>query len=164
MEATMSITVDRLVNRLLQEKEKTIHFFQELKPEDWQKEVYSEGARWRIIDILKHLVTAESGVMRLIVNILDGGNGVPEDFDLDYYNEHHVEKLENSTSEELLEDFVSLRNQTVAMVSSLEEGDLSKTGRHPFLGVAPVEDIVKLMYRHNQIHQRDVRRLVGKRF
>jgi len=43
------------------------------------------------------------------------------------------------------------------MVSQFDDPDLEKSGRHPWLGMAQVEEIIKLMYRHNQIHQREIR-------
>jgi hypothetical protein len=30
-------------------------------------------------------------------------------------------------------------------------------GRHPFLGRAPLSEIIKIIYRHNQIHLREIR-------
>ena len=48
------------------------------------------------------------------------------------------------------------------VVAHMTPEDLPKVGRHPFLGAAPLEDIIKLLYRHNQIHQRDVRRLLSQ--
>jgi hypothetical protein len=39
--------------------------------------------------------------------------------------------------------------------------DLAKQGRHPFLGTASLSDMIKLMYMHNQIHIRDIRRMLA---
>ncbi len=38
------------------------------------------------------------------------------------------------------------------MVASISQADLTEEGRHPYLGVAPLTDMIKLIYRHNQIH------------
>jgi hypothetical protein len=43
----------------------------------------------------------------------------------------------------------------------MQPADLERIGRHPFLGVAPLVEMIKLVYRHNGIHIRDARKLVG---
>ena len=151
---------EKIISRFAADGEKTVAFFQALSSEVWSHRVYSDGDSWTIKEILKHLVSAEAAIMRLVENILDGGNGVPEDFDLDRYNESSVRKIGERSPEELLADFSAARSDTVKMVEGMTEADLEKVGRHPFLGLAPVEDILKLMYRHAQIHQRDIRRQI----
>jgi len=51
----------------------------------------------------------------------------------------------------------SVREKMATWVESLDEADLAKEGRHPFLGETTVEEMIKLVYRHNQIHYRDMR-------
>jgi hypothetical protein len=62
---------------------------------------------------------------------------------------------------ELIEQFRQERENCIALVHRLSQEDLQKSGRHPWLGVAPVEEIVKLLYRHNQIHLRDIRKALA---
>lgn len=45
-----------------------------------------------------------------------------------------------------------------ALVASFTEEDLQKQGRHPFLGLTTLAEMVKMVYRHNQIHLRDLRK------
>lgn len=148
---------DYLIRRLDKYKNRTRDFFSELTPDQWERQVYSEGASWQIRQILAHLASAEDNITRLVEHILSGGEGVPGDFDLDGYNERKVSELEALPPDELLEKFLENRERTIQMVSRFGEGDLDRKGRHPWLGVAPVEEIIKLMYRHTQIHQRDIR-------
>jgi hypothetical protein len=42
----------------------------------------------------------------------------------------------------------------------MSQNDLERIGRNPFLGEVPLVEIVKLIYRHNQIHLRDLKRLL----
>ncbi len=154
----MSDKAKKLVERLIKEKAKTLAFFNILKPEDWQADVYSEGAEWTTTEVLAHLVSSEDGVARLIAHIVDGGDGVPVDFDLNRYNERKVNDLEADTPDELLHKFAAYRDKTVGQVAAYTDLELRKRGRHPFLGDAEVEDMVKLMYRHALIHQRELRR------
>jgi hypothetical protein len=62
---------------------------------------------------------------------------------------------------ELLAQFAERRQASVQLAAGLSAEDLQRTGRHPWLGVAAVEEILKMLYRHNQIHQRDIRRTLA---
>jgi len=150
-----------LSERMLSEGQKTLEFFRALTPEQWGLTIYTEGSDWAVRDVLAHFVAAESGMARLVENILLGGAGTPEDFNLNAYNERKVAGFKGVSTEELLAQFASLRENSAALARRLSPEDLLKTGRHPWLGVAAIADILKMMYRHNQIHQRDIRRSVS---
>ena len=150
--------VAELVQKLKSEGEKYAAIFADLTDEQWQKEVYTEGSVWTIRSILAHLVTAERGFTKLFPSIRDGGPGAGEDFDIDRYNASQQEKTRELTPQELLEQFKSVRAEMADWVSSLDEADLDKTGRHPFLGQTTLREMIKLVYLHNQLHYRDVRK------
>ena len=61
----------------------------------------------------------------------------------------------------ILQRFMERRGETIHMIQELSDVDLAIEGRHPWLGVVPVEEMIKLMYRHNQIHQRDIRKTLA---
>jgi hypothetical protein len=146
---------------MLSEGQRTLAFFCTLTPEQWGLTIYTEGAEWAVRDVLAHFVSAESGMTRLVESILSGGAGAPDDFDLNAYNERKVAGLKGVSAEDLLAQFTTLREKSAALVRRLSLEDLAKTGRHPWLGIATIGDILKMMYRHNQIHQRDIRRSIG---
>jgi hypothetical protein len=154
-------TIERLVGRLQIEGEKTRQFFQELLPEDFEKLLYADGQPWTVRQVLGHFVTTEQAIYRLIESILSGSAGVAEDFDIDAYNARSLVSLHQIAVGELLEKFSEHRQAIIRLVEQMNPLDLQKTGRHPFLGLAPVEDMIKLLYRHNQIHQRDIRKLLS---
>lgn len=149
-----------LVERLLAEGEKTLAFFRALSPAELETPIYTDGAGWTIRQILAHFVMAERSMDQLVLHILAGGAGTPEDFDLNGYNERRVATLQDEGLEALLEQFQTARRATAELCARLSPDDLARTGRHPFLGVAPVSDILQLMYRHNQIHQREIRKVL----
>ncbi len=153
--------MNKLAHKLQTEGRKTLDFFRAVKGEAWQRPVYSEGAEWTVRDILAHITSAERSIPRLIRVLLDEGRQLPPDFDLDAYNRRKVREMADRSPEELLALFEQRRAATVAMVESLSEQDLRTVGRHPFLGEARVEDMLKLIYRHIQIHQRDIRRALN---
>ncbi|MFN2197422.1 MAG: DinB family protein [Anaerolineales bacterium] len=150
-----------LAQKLSDEGARSLAFFEELPEGAWRLILYEDGATWTVRDILAHFVVTEIGIPQIMRAILAGGRGSPDDFDLDVYNRQHVAGLENVTSGELLKKFGDLRSQTVRFVAGMSAAELQMTGRHPFLGIAPLVDMIKLMYRHNQIHQRDIRRAIA---
>lgn len=155
---TMPLSPEQLCLRLTREGENTVAFFSDLPEEIHHIRIYTEGDHWSIGHILRHLVQAEKAIQRLMASILGGGAGTPEDFDLDEYNERKVREIESLDLADLLADFTATRARTVSWVSERTPADLALAGRHPFLGFAPIEEMVKLLYRHTQLHQRDIRR------
>lgn len=156
----MPDTPSFLAERLKNEGEKTAAFFAALTDDQWQKTVYTENAEWRVRDVLAHYVSAEKAFMLLFEDIHKGGSGASEDFSIDRFNVAQVTKLKQSAPKELLAEFVKLRTDMTAFVADLCDADLQKTGRHAFLGVTTLAEMVKMVYRHNQIHYRDLRRVL----
>jgi uncharacterized damage-inducible protein DinB len=151
-----------LAERLRTEGEKTAAFFADLTPDQWNSEIYTEGEIWTIRNILAHFVTSERAFISLFTSICAGGSGVSEDFDIDRYNAGQQKKTRELTPAELLEQFKDIRAQMTNFVASLTDADLSKQGRHPFLGQSTLAEMIKMVYRHNQIHYRDLRKVIGE--
>ena len=154
-------TPESVAQRLEKEGAKNLEFFEDLTPEDWQLSLYADGACWTVHELFAHFVETEGSIAKLISAIVGGAVGVSEDFDIDRWNASMVAKLKHKTRDELLAEFKQLRAFTVEMVSGFQAGDLEKQGRHPFLGVTTVEEMLKLMYLHLQLHTRDVKRALG---
>jgi hypothetical protein len=149
-----------LAERLKTEGEKTAAFFSALTDEQWMLPVYSEGESWTVRSMLAHYVSSEHEFLRLFADIQNGGSGAPEDFDVDGYNASQQKKMAGLSPRELLEEFGSVRAQVIGLVSGLSEADLEKQGRHPYLGVAALGDMIKLVYRHNRLHERELREIL----
>lgn len=158
----MPETLERLVNRLTEEGQKTEDFFRRLTPDQWNYCLYTDGAQWTVRQVFAHFTITEAGIRALMINILAGHEGVPEDFDLNGYNERKVASLEHVPTTDLLDKFRAERQATIEWLRGLSPNNLLKTGRHPWLGVAPVEEMIQLLYRHNQIHQRDIRKALAE--
>ena len=157
----MADTSEHLADRLRNEGQKTLEFFGGLTPDQWERPVYTEGANWIVRQVLAHFVATEVGIALLVKNILAGGPGSPEDFILNDYNERRVAKLTGLSALELMQRFSENREASTNLVAGMTQADLLRTGRHPYLGIAALEDIIKMMYRHNQIHQREILKVLG---
>jgi uncharacterized protein (TIGR03083 family) len=148
----------QIANRLREKGEETLTYFAGLAPDQWQAEVYTEGARWTVHTVLCHFVSAERAFVRLVRNVLAGGEGTPEGFDIDAFNAAQVEQLSTRGPVDLLDQFRAARHEMVALVAGMDDSDLERMARHPYLGVDKMEQFLKLIYRHNMIHERDVRK------
>jgi uncharacterized damage-inducible protein DinB len=153
-------TPDWFVERLRKEGEKAVAYFSALTDEQWRTEVYTEGATWTIRNVLAHFVTSERGLLKLFKNIRAGGVGASDDFSIDRYNARQQEKTKNLSPAELLEQFEAVRAELAEWVSKLSQDDLVIEGRHPYLGQVQLSEMIKMIYLHNQLHFRDLRKLV----
>lgn len=153
----MSETTE-LAEKLKSEGDKISSIFSGLAEEQWNREVYTEGATWTIRNILSHLVTSERGLLKLFEKIRQGGEGSPDDFSIDRYNAAMQERMREATPQELLEQYKEVRSNVIAWVSSLKEAELEITGRHPFLGQTMIRDMIKMLYIHNLDHYRDMKK------
>ena len=149
-----------LAERLKTEGDKTAAFFAALTADQWKSKVYTEGETWTIRNVLAHYVTAEKGFIKIFASIRAGGPGASEDFDIDRYNASQQKKTREYTPAELLEQFIAVRAEMTAWVAALTEADLEKQGRHPYLGQTTLAEMIKMVYRHNQIHHRDLRKIL----
>ena len=149
-----------LAGKLKSEGEKFVRIFAVLTNEQWQIEVYTEGTIWTIRNVLSHFVTSERGLLKLFEQIRQGGAGASEEFSIDRYNASMQARAKDSTPQELLEQYKSVRADSIAWTSSLSEADLEKQGRHPFLGMTTIREMIKMLYLHNQLHYRDVKRVI----
>ena len=127
------------------------------------QQVYQTGSLWSVHDILAHFVSAEESFGILIENIAAGGDGAPRSLDIDEFNEDEVPGLAVNSSDYLLARFEQARLHTVASVEVLENGDLERVGYHPWFGEVELRKMLKLIYRHNMIHLRDIRRALQQK-
>ena len=158
---SMNPKCKKLVDKLITSGQRTQEIFQSIQGDDWYQQIYTEGANWSVHHILAHFVASEASVVRLVKFILQGNEGVPEDFNMDAYNEREVNCFSKLPNDMILQRFMERRGETIQLLMELDDSDLAIEGRHPWLGVVPIEEMIKLMYRHNQIHQRDIRKTLA---
>lgn len=147
-----------LAEKLKTEGERMAAFFSELTDDQWSNDVYTEGTTWSIRNVLAHFVTSERGLVRLFERIRTTGEGSSDDFSIDRYNAAQQEKTKDLAPAELLEQYKQVRADSVKWVSGLKDEELEIQGRHPFLGETIIREMIKMLYLHNQLHYRDVKR------
>lgn len=159
----MAATVDQFVKKLSSEHQKILRFFRGLPEPIWEEQLYVDGEKWTVRDVMAHLVDQESSLYRLFSNISAGGHGVGADFDIDQHNAAEVKKLSGNSPAELLSMFDMRREKMLALVQDFSPEDLSKTGNHPYLGEATLEVMIRLFLVHTNLHIRDIKNTFGER-
>lgn len=152
--------INDLADKLKSEGEKFFALFAGLTDAQWRAKVYTEGETWTIRNVLAHFVTSERGLVQLFERIRLTGEGAAEDFSIDRYNTSQQQKTKDSSPQELLEQYQAVRADSVAWTLSLSVVDLEKQGRHPFLGKTTLREMIKMLYLHNQIHYRDMKKVL----
>ena len=97
-------------------------------------------------------------MVKLFEQIRQGGAGAADDFSIDRYNAAMQERTKDLTPDQLLEQYKQVRANSVAWVSGLKESELEIIGRHPFLQITTIREMIKLLYIHNQTHYRDMKK------
>jgi DinB family protein len=150
----------QLADKLESEGEKFCALFAGLTDDQWQAEVYFEGETWTLRSVLAHFVTSERGLVKLFERIRQTGEGSSEDFSIDRYNAAQQQKTKDLSPQELLEQYKAVRADSVAWTLSISELDLEKQGRHPFIGMTSIREMIKMLYLHNQMHYRDMKKVL----
>lgn len=150
--------INELADKLKAEGEKFYSLFAGLADDQWTSEVYTEGETWTIRNVLSHFVTSERGLLKLFERIRTTGEGASEDFSIDRYNAAQQHRTKDLPARELLEQYKEVRSNSVAWVAGLKEEELEIRGRHPFLSMTTIREMIKMLYIHNQTHYRDMKK------
>jgi len=148
--------IDNLENNL----KNSIFFFRSLSDDQLSVQIYSDGAKWTVKQILAHFITIERSMHWLFKDILSGGSGSPDDFDMDRFNLTQPKKLDGLTVEELIEQFKSVREDTIDIVRGMTEEDFNREGMHAFHGHGKLERFIIWVYEHVRIHEDDIRKVL----
>jgi len=136
---------------------RTITFFKSLPPADLDRTVYVDDVHWTVRQVLAHFITIEKSMQWLFRNMLTGGPGSPQDFDLERFNRAQPAKLDGLSLNELIERFKAVRGETVAIVSDMADSDFDRVGRHPFHGTDRLERFIRWADEHARLHELDIR-------
>lgn len=144
--------------KLAASRAKTLALADSMTDEDWNRPAYAEDedSDWRMIDILRHVADSERGMTALIVQIKDGGEGVPVDFDLNRWNQRAVSKLQEKSAGDLIAAMSVNRDNLLALIDSLKPSDWDKKGRHASLKVMTIEEVCHLIADHEEAHAESI--------
>ncbi len=156
----MSDKAKQLAEKLHSEGEKTLSFFQSLPTEAWTKRVYADGASWNVRGVFEHLSISEHTLRLVFEQIVATGVGSPEGYDVNGFNHEKTGRFATLSLEGLSELYANTRMKTVAFARELSDDQLAIRARHPALGDTSLEEMLKLVYLHNLMHTRDVKKVL----
>ncbi len=152
---------NNIINELEKAGAETVVFYNSLTPDELNVFVYDEEVQWTVRQVLAHFITIEQSMQWLFSNILEGGPGSPENFDLDHFNRTQPAKLDGLSLEKLLDRFKAVRSETIAIVAGMAEADFDRTGRHAFHGHGKLERFIRWAYEHQRLHTEDIHKALG---
>ena len=132
-----------------------------LSREQWQTQVFSEGAVWTVTTVLAHLVESERGMSIHVHKIRKGEATLPEDFDLERWNAGLARRVGDVAPEELMASAAATRARTLEVMESLEETEWELTGHHPSRGEITVAQYYETIHAHEVGHVQDMREALG---
>jgi hypothetical protein len=151
---------DPIIAELKTNAEEIISFFRGLSSGQLGLTVYPDDPGWTVQQVLAHFITIEGTMQWLFKDILAGGPGSPEDFDVDRFNRTQPKKLDGQSLDELFEKFRAGRRETIAIVAGMEDKDLDREGRHAFHGHGKLERFIVWAYEHARLHLADIRKIL----
>jgi len=151
---------DGIIAELRNNEEEIISFFKGLNSGQLGMIVYPEDPEWTVQQVLAHFITIERAMRWLFNDILTGGPGSPEDFDVDRFNRTQPRKLDGLSLDELSNKFRSVRRDTIALVEGMEDKDLDREGRHAFHGHGKLDRFIVWAYEHARLHLDDIRKIL----
>ena len=157
----MSDKAIQLADKLVSEAEKTITYFKSLPDAAWHTQVFGDGAMWDVRGMFEHLCVSEHSLRRLFEQILATGKGATQDFNVDAFNQQKTGRFAALSRDELVKLYSDTRDKTVALTRGLSDEQLATRARHPAVGESSLEEQLKLIYLHHQMHTRDVKRSLG---
>ena len=116
----MSDRQTHIIKRLRATGAATAEFFRSIAADSFQEQIYSSGGEWLLRDVLAHFVSIEHTFLKYSHEILAGGEGAPENFDIDEYNEAQIALKKHQEPDDLLAAFENAREETIVLVESFK--------------------------------------------
>lgn len=151
---------DAIAAELERNLDETVSLFRSLSPEELCTQLYSDGAKWTVRQVLAHFVAIEGSMQWLFKNMLSGGPGAPPDFDFERFNRSQTPKFDGLSLDELIERFKAVRQETVRIVREMQEEDLDREGLHAFHGKGRLDCFIRWAYEHVRLHEEDIRKVL----
>jgi uncharacterized damage-inducible protein DinB len=152
--------IKKFRDKMMREGQKASDFFASIPADVWELQLYADGSKWSVHQVLAHVVETEGSLIRLFRHIVKGGSGVDENFDIDRYNASSLDDFMGLTPQDLVKTFMARRSVSVEFVNGLVDEDLERRGRHPFLGDASLNEMLRLFITHVNLHIRDIRKVI----
>ncbi len=129
-----------------------------LHPEQMQSAVYAHGtaAEWTVQALLAHIANAAEGMLQIAQAVARGGNPVPEDWDVDRWNQSQVRKHAAQPAAALISRIQTAHAGWIEFVEVVSDLELERMGRHPIGRTLSVKQMVQTHALHQVQHIREL--------
>jgi len=134
----------------------------QMQPSDWEQPVQAVEGGWKVKQVLLHLATSESGQINAGKAIAAGQPSVPDDFDLNRYNNRQVEKNKDKQPPEILFGMAESRQKLLAFLGEVSAEDLDRRGKHGRGDVLSLEQLFYRIGEHEAEHTAEIKQALGK--
>jgi uncharacterized damage-inducible protein DinB len=125
---------------------------------DWQP----EDGRWSVRLTLAHVGSAQWSHLQVARWLAAGETVDLTGFDLDAWNEAHVAERADWPVDQVLADLEAAQQASFAFLEGLDAQTLARTGTHPALGEMSVGQVIRVIGLHDNLHRRDLLRLLDE--
>src|SRR5512143_3582624 len=109
-------------DHLIRTREMLLEVIGQMQPFDWGRPVQTAEGGWTVKQVLLHLATSECGQIKTGQAIAAGQPTVPDDFDLNRYNNRQVEKNKDKQPPEILFGMANSRQELLAFLDDVSAG------------------------------------------
>ena len=148
--------IEKMSARLERGLHKTNEILDSLEQDGWRGPIEGESDGWTVKDLVAHFIVSEEHLLMIAKDIAAGGEGAPEDIDIDAFNKDQIGRQPDRTPDELQVLLGDVREMTIAWVAVQDDETLDRVGRHPTLGDSSVETIIFSIYAHQLLHMREL--------
>ena len=156
----MSKRIDRLIHDL---KTNRAYFdaVLDLAIDRANDQIYSDGPGWDLRTLVVHVADADRGHNAQAMNITQGRDIIPEDFDIQRYNRRTTEKNTGKTLQEARDELKRYRQELLDWLQTIDEALLDKRGRHATLAIMSAEEVIRFGMKHERGHADDIVRMLN---
>ena len=129
--------------------------------DQWDRQIYSDGAQWTLRQLLIHLMLADKGQNNVVMGIAEGREVIPADYDLERYNKRSVEKQADATVDQARASLAASRQQLLDWLNQSDDSILDQQGRHASMQILTVAQIFNVMAGHETSHADDIARFLA---
>lgn len=122
---------------------------------EWQP----DDSRWSARLTLAHVGSAQWDHLQVVRRLIAGEPTALPDFDLDTWNAAAVAQRATWPVKRVLVDLETAQEATLALLRSLDAEALAMTGTHPALGEVSVQQVLRIIPLHDNLHRREILKL-----
>lgn len=158
----MDEMIEKLVLKLERSKNDVQAFFESIDEKNWDRIVYPTDSSepWQIQDIFSHLIISEESFLVLFNQMCAGREIIQNTINIDQFNAEHQKQFDSISKEEVINRFLVSRQNMIQFVMKISQKELSIVGDHPALGISKLEDMIKLIPIHDQMHMKDIKKIL----